>query len=69
MTTTDIPVCAHRWRIAPPNGPLSEGVCRYCGAVRHFANGPADAGFLRDDQPRPAPRGGAMIRKDDEQAA
>lgn len=31
-------LCPHRWRIAPPNGPTSAGVCQRCGATRDFAN-------------------------------
>jgi hypothetical protein len=30
------PSCRHRWRIAVPNGPISPGVCRLCGAERDF---------------------------------
>lgn len=28
--------CPHRWRIATPNGPTVQGVCRLCGAERTF---------------------------------
>jgi DNA-binding XRE family transcriptional regulator len=30
--------CRHRWKIAPPAGRVSEGVCAYCGARRDFPN-------------------------------
>lgn len=30
--------CAHRWRIAEPNGPTSLGECRLCGATKAFGN-------------------------------
>ena len=31
--------CSHRWLIATPNGPTSEGVCSDCGEVRKdFSN-------------------------------
>jgi len=45
--------CRHRWLIASPNGPTSEGVCRVCGARRDFRNSSDDyisdgtAGALR----------------------
>lgn len=29
---------AHHWLIRTPDGPTSEGVCRWCGARRDFAN-------------------------------
>lgn len=32
------PACTHRWRIEPPAGPTSRGVCRLCGAEREFRN-------------------------------
>src|SRR5687767_5972564 len=30
--------CRHRWRIAPPNGSTSPGVCTQCGAQQQFPN-------------------------------
>ena len=36
--TTEAPPCVHRWRIAMPKGPTSEGRCQICGEVREFAN-------------------------------
>ena len=30
--------CPHHWLIDPAGGPTSEGVCRLCGAHRHFRN-------------------------------
>ncbi len=30
--------CAHYWIIESPQGPLSKGVCKYCGAVSEFMN-------------------------------
>jgi hypothetical protein len=30
--------CAHYWIIESPQGPVSKGVCRYCGAVSEFSN-------------------------------
>ena len=29
---------SHWWLIDPPRGPVSDGVCRYCGEHRLFAN-------------------------------
>lgn len=34
--------CAHRWIIATPDGPESEGKCRKCGEVKAFKNSNAD---------------------------
>lgn len=30
--------CRHFWRITPPAGPTSTGVCLKCGAEREFRN-------------------------------
>jgi hypothetical protein len=30
--------CAHYWIIESPQGPISKGVCKYCGAVSEFSN-------------------------------
>jgi hypothetical protein len=30
--------CVHYWIIDPPDGPTSEGRCKYCGAVAEFFN-------------------------------
>ena len=30
--------CTHHWVIESPHGPLSEGVCQYCGEEREFKN-------------------------------
>ena len=42
-------ICRHRWLIASPNGPTSEGVCRLCGARRDFRNSGDD--FIGDGVP------------------
>ena len=31
-------VCCHHWIIDEPSGPISEGVCRRCSAVKKFKN-------------------------------
>jgi hypothetical protein len=41
--------CRHRWLIATPNGPTSEGVCRLCGARRDFRNSSDD--YISDGLP------------------
>ena len=41
MSESDIPntsLCQHHWLIESPNGPVSKGVCRLCGAEREFQN-------------------------------
>ena len=30
--------CAHYWIIESPQGPISRGVCKYCGAISEFSN-------------------------------
>lgn len=32
------PVCAHHWRIEPPAGPWSLGICNKCGEYDAFQN-------------------------------
>ena len=36
--TQDESECEHNWLLAPPNGPVSKGVCRNCGGERDFPN-------------------------------
>lgn len=31
-------LCVHHWIIEPPNGPVSKGVCKLCGAEKNFEN-------------------------------
>lgn len=35
--------CCHRWVIERASGPVSNGVCRKCGAVREFVNTPVSS--------------------------
>ena len=30
--------CNHHWVIESPDGPISRGICKYCGAVKEFTN-------------------------------
>jgi len=30
--------CVHYWVIESPRGPVSKGVCKYCGATSEFRN-------------------------------
>lgn len=57
MTATN--THTHRWRIAEPNGPYSEGVCRECGATRMFGNSEESVGVpvrFADEVKRPPTR-------------
>jgi hypothetical protein len=36
--TTEAPPCVHHDRIAPPEGPVSIGRCKYCGREKEYAN-------------------------------
>lgn len=30
--------CVHHWLIEPPEGPISKGICKKCGAAKEFVN-------------------------------
>lgn len=34
--------CAHHWVLEAPNGAVSHGRCRVCGAIKEFRNSTAD---------------------------
>jgi len=34
----EVKECVHYWLIEPPEGPVSMGVCRLCGARQEFKN-------------------------------
>ncbi|GMV86965.1 MAG: hypothetical protein AMXMBFR80_28180 [Dehalococcoidia bacterium] len=44
----------HRWRIEEPNGPVSRGVCRVCGAEKQFKNWLQDGDFITNEEHRVA---------------
>jgi hypothetical protein len=46
MNTQDEQTCAHHWMIEAPEGTISSGRCRRCGAVAEFQNYLVD-GFVR----------------------
>ena len=39
MTATQ---CPHHWHIETAAGPVSKGVCRFCGEERDFDNSPQE---------------------------
>ena len=41
-------ICRHHWVIASPNGPTSQGVCKFCGTEREFRNSLPGGGWERD---------------------
>ena len=47
---TDVigPVCVHRWVIESPNGEMSRGRCRHCGAEKEFPNAAEDGLWERN---------------------
>jgi hypothetical protein len=45
---------AHRWRIDEPNGQMSRGQCRVCGAERLFKNWLEDSDFITNTEHRMA---------------
>lgn len=46
----DPALCVHIWRIDPPNGPTSRGVCRKCRCSRDFRNSSDVAGTFDTDK-------------------
>jgi hypothetical protein len=38
----ETPACAHHWVIASPNGEMSVGRCKVCGAEKEFPNSAED---------------------------
>lgn len=46
------PKCPPHWFcLEIPHGPMSQGVCKYCGEEREFPNSMADPGPLNHPQP------------------
>jgi hypothetical protein len=41
--------CRHHWLIESPEGPISMGICKLCGAQKEFRNSASD--FLWEDDP------------------
>jgi hypothetical protein len=41
---------AHRWRIDEPNGAMSRGRCRICGAQKEFRNWLAETDFITNSE-------------------
>ncbi|HJP40831.1 MAG TPA: hypothetical protein QGF35_03905 [Dehalococcoidia bacterium] len=44
----------HRWRIEEPNGPVSKGACKVCGAEKEFKNWLSDMDFITNEEHRVA---------------
>ncbi len=40
--------CVHFWLIEPPDGETSQGVCKFCGAVKTFLNSLPAKSFTTD---------------------
>jgi hypothetical protein len=55
-TSTTLPAAdhAHRWRIPEPNGPVSTGSCKVCGAEKEFRNWLSDMDFITNEEHRQA---------------
>lgn len=43
---------AHHWLIEEASGPLSQGRCKRCGAVREFKNWLEDTDFITNEEHR-----------------
>jgi hypothetical protein len=44
----------HHWRIEEPNGLVSRGVCKHCGATKEFKNWLQDGDFITNEEHRSA---------------
>lgn len=44
----------HRWRIDEPNGQVSTGTCKTCGATKQFKNWLSDGDFITNEEHRVA---------------
>lgn len=44
----------HHWRIEEPNGLLSIGICKVCGATKEFKNWLSDGDFITNEEHRSA---------------
>lgn len=45
MNAETTETCAHRWRIAPPNGRTTLGTCSKCGLTKQHRNSTDDTLF------------------------
>lgn len=45
MAPRETAVCAHYWVIDSPDGPVSRGVCKHCGAAKEFHNSISSSGI------------------------
>jgi hypothetical protein len=45
---------AHHWLIDEPDGPVSRGHCKGCGAVKAFRNWIEEIDYINNDQGRTA---------------
>ncbi len=52
IRTTEDSQHFHRWRIEEPDGPVSGGVCRDCGATKEFKNWLSDSDFITNEEHR-----------------
>jgi hypothetical protein len=43
---------AHRWRIEEPQGQMSQGICKVCGAEKAFKNWLEDTDFITNTEYR-----------------
>jgi hypothetical protein len=44
----------HHWKIAEPNGQVSVGTCKVCGATKEFKNWLSDGDFITNEEHRSA---------------
>lgn len=44
----------HHWQIDEPNGILSRGICKHCGATKEFKNWLQDGDFITNEEHRSA---------------
>ena len=51
-TREEVDQCTHHWVIDSPNGPVSRGVCKICGAEHGFRNYAENAPYWENDEAR-----------------
>lgn len=44
----------HHWKIEEPDGMISVGICKHCGAKREFKNWLRDGDFITNEEHRSA---------------
>ena len=63
---TSAATCVHHWLIDAPSGRESTGVCKRCGATKHFANSTENVMWDQSNTLRNSLRSGVRVSKPSE---